>query len=264
MFKENKAYSPMRNNVIEQSARIYEIISDARKFKTYYNDLINNVIDSLNSQCRTYVRNSKMSINVDVYDMVMERVNWNELQTRLVNNLKAKKCLQDVLKEDFKGLSNGSTGDGERSEKSLELKWHSLGDLSGYNIEEYDYEPIINMYSNYGEDMLKDYVRYMKEATNSLKDLENDVAEYEKDLCAYRDLAVKIVLNKNLPVLYAIHYGYVKKLMDAGKNKSVSEGKREIVKLDGVELELKRSQKEFISSSLKKLICREKVKREGR
>ena len=262
MFKEDKRYSPMRNNVIEQASRIYEIISDAGKFKTYYNDLINNVVDSLNSQCRSYVRNSKKSINIDVYDCVMERINWSELQSRLATNLKANKSLQEVLNEDFSGLSNSTSIEREEGKSGpLDLKWHKLGDLSDYSIELYDYDPIINMYSNYGEETLKDYVRYMKEATTNLKDLEANVAEYEKDLCAYRDSAVKIVLSKNLPVLYAIHYGYVKKLMSENKGKGKNNGK-EVIKFDGVELELKRSQKEFIVDGLKKLICRDVGKRE--
>ena len=224
-FKEDSSYSPMKNNIIEQSARIYEIITNASKFKKYYNDLVNNIIDSVNNQCRSYERNSKKSIKADIYDIVVDTIDWTNLQNMLATGLKTGK----------KPIDNKS-------------KWVDIGDVNSYHIEKYDTDPIINMYSNYGEETVKEYSRYMDEAVDNLNELKNYIDDFEQSLCNYRTNAVKIILEKNVPLLYNIHFKYVNDLMHKKKN---IENK---VMINGVEIELKKSQKEFICSSLKKLI----------
>lgn len=227
-FNEQQSFSPMKNNIIDQSARIYEIVNDAAKFKKYYNELVNNIIDSMNNQCASYERNSKKSIKIDIYDSVMESIDWNELQKQLVDDLK----------------ENKHTGD-------MNLTWYDIGDVNSFTIEKYDIDPIINMYSNYGEESVKEYAKYMKEAINNLSEIRTYIDEFEQGLCNYRANAVKIILKKNVPVLYEIHYRYVKNMLHGKPNEASS------VILNGISLELKRSQKEFLTSSLKKIICGE-------
>lgn len=268
----NEGQSPMKANILEQTGRIAEILTDARKFKKYYDELVNNIIDSMNNQCQSYERNSKKSIKMDIYDCVVESINWDALQKRLVQDLKSDEVVND---RNF-------------------AKWQDLGNLDDYEIEKYDIDPIISMYSNYCEESVKNYSRYMKEAMSNLNELSASVDEFEKALCDYRESAVKLILDKNIWVLYGIHLNYVKKLMNekvGGKRKKngekngekanvkngAKEGGRsnmqypnevrndmksgvkggdlnEKVVVNGVELELKRSQKEFMMTSLKKLI----------
>ena len=223
-FKESESFSPMKNNMIEQSSRVYEILTDAGKFKSHYNDLVNNIIDSMNSQCRSYERNSKKSIMVDVYDNVIENIDWSALQNSLATDLKGGKQPKDI---------------GE---------WVDIGNVDDYHIEQYDIDPIVNMYSNYGEDSVKEYAKYMDEAIDNLNEMRTYIDDFEQDLCNFRSKAVKIILEKNIPLLYNIHFRYVNDLMRKKKNIT------DKVSIRGVEINLKKSQKEFICSSLKKLI----------
>ena len=171
-FKEHQSFSPMKNNIIDQSSRIYEIISNATKFKKYYNELVNNIIDSMNNQCSSYVRNSKKSINIDIYDNVMNCIDWNALQNKLVKDLKSNKDIEN-----------------------LNTEWTDIGDVTEFDIEHYDIDPIINMYSNYGVDSVKEYAKYMKEAINNLREVKNNVDEFEQGLCEYRKNASLTPLN---------------------------------------------------------------------
>ena len=235
-FEEQQSFSPMKNNIIDQSSRIYEIVSDAAKFKKYYNELVNNIIDSMNNQCASYERNSKKSIKIDIYDSVMESIDWNELQKQLINDLKRNKRIRD-----------------------MDLMWHDIGDVNSFTIEKYDIDPIINMYSNYGEESVKEYVKYMKEAINNLSEIRTYIDEFEQGLCNYRANAVRIILEKNVSVLYEIHYRYVKNIMNKKNTSHDEPNERSSVMLNGISIELKRSQKEFLTSSLKKLIYGEKI-----
>lgn len=234
-FVEDQSFSPMKNSIIDQSSRIYEIVSDASKFKKYYNELVNNIIDSMNNQCASYERNSKKSIKIDIYDNVMESINWDGLQKQLVDDLKRNKSVRDT-----------------------NLTWYDIGNTNSFVIEKYDIDPIINMYSNYGEESVKEYAKYMKEAINNLNEIRTYIDEFEQGLCNYRSNAVQIILEKNIPILYEIHYKYVKDIMKGKKKKNSTTGDESAnVVLNGINIELKRSQKEFFTTSLKKLICNE-------
>ena len=175
-FVEDQSFSPMKNSIIDQSSRIYEIVSNASKFKKYYNELVNNIIDSMNNQCASYERNSKKSIKIDIYDNVMESINWDGLQKQLVDDLKRNRSVRDT-----------------------NLTWHDIGDLNSFVIEKYDIDPIINMYSNYGEESVKEYAKYMKEAINNLNEIRTYIDEFEQGLCDYRSNAVRIILEKTPP-----------------------------------------------------------------
>lgn len=234
-FVEDQSFSPMKNSIIDQSSRIYEIVSDASKFKKYYNELVNNIIDSMNNQCASYERNSKKSIKIDIYDNVIESINWDGLQKQLVDDLKRNRSVRDI-----------------------DLTWHDIGNTNSFSIEKYDIDPIINMYSNYGEESVKEYAKYMKEAINNLNEIRTYIDEFEQGLCNYRSNAVRIILEKNIPILYEIHYKYVKDIMKGKKKKNVTSGDESAnIMLNGINIELKRSQKEFFTTSLKKLICSE-------
>ena len=225
-FAEKETNSPMKNNVIAQSARIYEIIDNAQKFKTYYNELVNNIIESLNNQCSAYVQNSRKSINIDIFEEVIKNIDWDGLRNRLTEDLKSKKP------------KSSNVGN-----------WNTYGILKKYKIQKYDIDPIICMHENCNEEDIKSYISYMNEAKENLADLQQSVSTFERNLCAYRAKAINIILSKNINTLYNIHYNYVKDLTDG-----VSNVKSTVV-LNNVELPLQRSQKTFITESLRSLIC---------
>lgn len=224
-FAEKETYSPMKNNVITQSARIYEIIDNAQKFKTYYNELVNNIIESLNNQCYSYVQNSRKSINIDIYEEVIKNIDWEGLRNRLTEDLKSKKP------------KTSNVGN-----------WSTYGILKKYKIQKYDIDPIVCMHENCNEESIKAYVSYMNEAKENLSDLHHSVDTFERNLCAYRAKAINTILSKNINTLYNIHYNYVKDLSDGVETKTT-------VVLNNVELPLQRSQRSFITESLRSLIC---------
>lgn len=224
-FAEKETYSPMKNNVITQSARIYEIIDNAQKFKTYYNELVNNIIESLNNQCTSYVQNSRKSINIDIYEEVIKNIDWEGLRNRLAEDLKSKKP------------KTSNVGN-----------WSTYGILKKYKIQKYDIDPIVCMHENCNEESIKAYVSYMNEAKENLSDLHQSVDTFERNLCAYRAKAINTILSKNINTLYNIHYNYVKDLSDGVDAKTT-------VVLNNVELPLQRSQRSFITESLRSLIC---------
>lgn len=226
LFIEKESNSPMKNNVISQSARIYEIIDNAQKFKTYYNELVNNIIESINNQCSAYVHNSRKSINIDIYDEVIKNIDWDGLRNRLAEDLKSDRP------------KIGNVG-----------SWNTYGLLKRYKIQKYDIDPIICMHENCNEEDVKAYISYMNEAKENLNELQRSVDTFEKKLCAYRSKAINTILSKNINTLYNIHFNYVKDLINNVKNVKQS------VVLNNIELPLQQSQKAFIMESLRTLIC---------
>lgn len=224
--------SPMQQTIIEQCDRIEEILREPTKFKAFYNELLNGIIESLNNQIKAYVKNSKQAIKVDIYDMTVEKIDWKTLRTNLESAVKA------LNKNKQSAIESYST---------FTAKYVRLGSVKQYNIPSYDVDPVVNMYSNFAEDTVKVYSKCMKVAINNLNDLKNDVSEFESELCGYRDSSISVML-QNVEVLYNIHLAYIKGIV-LNKNPSTE------VTIANIKLELIRSQEQFIKTSLRKLLC---------
>ena len=222
-FEENENYSQMKNNIIGQSSRIAEILTHGGKFKTYYEELMNNVVESMNAQIRSYVENSKKAILYDIYDGVVGNIDFSELK--------------DKFKADMKKKGNVSVPKYEKVNM----------DLDGYDIGEYETDVLVNMYSNMDEKTVKKFAKYQDEALSNLSNVIDDVTDFESNLCSFRNKAIEKMKN-NVDLLYAIHVNYAKAVMN--KNKNIPE----CVSIGGKQVKLSKSQKEFITNGLKVLI----------
>lgn len=220
---ENEQNSPMKNNLMQQTSRIMEIIGNAQLFKAHYDELTENIISSLNQQLKSYNKNAKQSIKVDIYDMVVESINWNELQKQLTQKLQSK------------------------SPNVKPAAWINLPKLIVSKLSVYDDDAITNMYINCDESTVKEFSKYRKLAISELNNLSSSLDEFESSLINYRSLCVQHILSNNIQPLFDIHYNYVNDLFHK-KNPS------NVVQINGKQLTIQKSQKEFIKSALKALI----------
>lgn len=226
------AISPMKQNIIDQCERIEDVLKEPTKFKAFYNELLNGIIESMNNQVKAYVKNSKQSINVDIYDAVLEKIDWKDLRAKLEIAVKNIGKNKQVAAESYNTFTS---------------KYVQLGSIKGYTIQLYDIDPVMNMYSNFSEDSVKMYSKYMKIALNNLNDLKDEISEFEDKLCRYRDVGVGIML-QNIDVLYNVHLAYIKEIV---LNRTPA---TEVV-INGKRLQLVRSQEQFIKTSLRTLVC---------
>lgn len=214
--------SPMKEYILQQQARINEIIGNATLFHDHYSELTQNIISSMNKQIKSYVKNSKKSIMKDIYSLVIDSIDWSSLQTKLTDMLKSNK-------------SNLSTGN-----------WNHIVKPEG-SISQYDDDILTNMLLNCDVENVKNFQKCRKIAINQLNELVSDVDEFETQLCQYRTEVVKSCLDNNINVLFNYHFNYVNDLFHKRNPQST-------VIIDGKEIKLVKSQKAFITSALKTLI----------
>lgn len=217
--------SPMKASILTQTSRIEEIISNASLFRENYSELTTNIIASINQQIRSYVKNSKRSILIDIYELVIDSIDWNDLQAKLANRLKSKQPSADPPA--WKPLPKPST-----------------------SIELFDDDAVTNMLLNCDTEHVKDFSKYRKLCRSQIADLLSDIDAFEAELCEYRTSAVKLMV-ENVSILFDYHYNYVSDMFY--KHKASPS-----VIINNQEIQLKKSQKEFITSALKQLICRQK------
>lgn len=222
-FEENENYSQMKNNIITQSSRVAEILSHAGKFRAYYNELTNNVVESMNSMVKNYVKNSKKAILIDIYDGIASSIDFKNLRTKFNSAMASKENLTIP-------------------------KYNNVNfDLDGYDIDPYDTDVLVNMFSNLDVKTVKKFAAFQDEAIANLSTLVDDLTEFESGLCSFRTNAIQKMKN-NVDVLYAIHVNYAKAIMN--KNKNIPE----FVTVNGKNIKLVKSQRDFILNGLKTLI----------
>lgn len=222
-IKEDSNYSQMKNNIITQSTRICEIISDASKFGSFYNELTNNIVSSMNEMIRTYVKTGRTAILVDIYDELVSQTDWNG------------------LKERFKiAMTNPNP---------FPLpKYTSIStDLKKFKIDTYDSDVLVDMYTNMDEDTVKQFAKSQEEATNNLYELVDDVTAFENALCAYRTKTVA-TMKANIDVLFALHVNYAK-AVTANSPKIP-----DTTTINGKVIKFQKGQKPFICDALKTIL----------
>lgn len=212
--------SPMKASIQEQKERILEIINNAGLFKTNYQQLISNIIPSVNQQIKSYVKNGKKSILIDIADVLIDSIDWQFQQDRLIQRLKANQYL------------NIST-------------WQPIQKPIA-SINQFDDDVFTNMIINCNVENVKEFQKYRKLAKSQLDDLINDIETFEHDLCEYRSETVKI-MSSNLEILFNYHFNYVLDMYNKHKT-------TDIIIIDNKEIRMKKSQKEFITSAIKKLL----------
>ena len=213
--------SPMKQHVLEQKARIDELLSNAQLFKDNYQDLTQNIITSLNRQLKQYSKDGKKSINIDIFNLTVEAINWEDLQSKIAEMLKSKK--PNVNPGEWKKLSKPTVG-----------------------LEMYDDDAVTNMILNCDVEHVKEFQKYRKLAKNELNELLDSVEAFEQGLCDYRAAMVQRCL-ENVNFLFNCHFNYVNDVLHKKETKGS-------IIIDGKEVELKKSQKEFITNALKTVL----------
>lgn len=213
----------MKNNIITQSTRICEIVSDASKFGSFYDELTNNIVSSMNEMIRTYVKTGRTAILVDVYDELVSQTDWNSLKDRF------KVAMTDPKPLPIPKYTSIST------------------DLKKYKIDAYDTDVLVDMYTNMDEDTVKLFAKSQEEATNNLYELVDDVTAFENSLCAYRTKTVA-TMKSNIEVLFALHVNYAK---------AITSGSAKIpdtTTINGKVIKFQKGQKPFICDALKTIL----------
>lgn len=223
---ENENYSQMKNNIIDQSSRIAEILNHAGKFRDHYDELNNNIIDSMNSMIKNYVKESKKAILYDIFDGTIDSIKFDQLKSKFAVDVKADKNMP--------------------VNKFVELNLND--ELDNYDIEEYDTDILVNMSANLNEKSLKKYVKFRDQAIDNLSDTIDSLTEFENNLCALRSKVINEQMNDYVNMLYAIHVNYARAIM---KKKAVPD----MIKLGkDKQLKLVNSQRSFITSGLKVIL----------
>lgn len=224
--KEDEHNSSIKNDIITQSTRIHEIVSDASKFNTYYNELVDNIVHSMNSMIDSYNKTGKKAIFVDIYEAVVAQTDWNELKERFKN---------DVV-----------------SQKPLSIpQYTSIStNLKKYKIDKYDTDVLVDMYSTMDEDTVRKFAKSQEDAVNNLYELVDNVTAFENDLCAYRTKTIE-TMKRNVETLYALHVNYAKALM------SNSSKVPETVNINGKAIAFQKGQKPFICNALKEILLQQ-------
>lgn len=221
--KEDGNYSQMKNNIITQSTRICEILSDATKFGSYYNELTNNIVASMNDMIAMYVKAGRKAVLVDIYEALVEQTDWNNLKDRFKNDVGGNTPLQ-IPK--YTAIST---------------------DLKRYKIDKYDSDVLVDMYSYMDEDTVKQFAKSQDEATQNLYTLVDDVTTFENNLCAYRTKTIE-TMKANMEVLYKLHVNYAKAIV-AGNAKIP-----DTVTINGKAIKFQKAQKAFILDALKTIL----------
>lgn len=222
-IKEDSNYSQMKNNIITQSTRICEIVSDASKFGSFYNELTNNIVSSMNEMIRTYVKTGRTAILVDIYDELVSQTDWNGLKERF------KAAMTDPKPYPLPKYTSIST------------------DLKKFKIDVYDADVLVDMYTNMDEDTVKQFAKSQEEATNNLYELVEDVTAFENALCAYRTKTVA-TMKANIDVLFALHVNYAK-AVTANSPKIP-----DTTTVNGKVIKFQKAQKAFICDALKTIL----------
>ena len=180
---KNNDISPMKQSILEQKARILEIINNANLFKTNYQLLSSNIIPSVNQQLKSYVKNGRKSILIDIAELVLDSIDWQAEQDKLVQRLKANKYI------------------------TITSSWQHI-DKPTAGINLFDDDVITNMYLNCSTDNVKEFQKYRKLSKSQLDELINDIDSFERELCEYRSETVKQIMD-NIDILFDYHFNYV-------------------------------------------------------
>jgi hypothetical protein len=219
-YVEDIDYSPMKNNVIDQCLRIKEFILNPTILVKNYNSLRNGIISSLNTMLESYDITSKQAIKNEIEKNVINNIDFNLLKERLVKDLKNNEPLK------IKSLSKRQK-------------------LSKFKLPFYDTSYIESLFIDADSDEIKSQRKFRQTQKLAIQELNNvieSLSDYENNMCEYRDSTIRQI-NDDIDVLYSLHANYAKQL----KNKMNPD---DTISVGNVVFKLKKSQSEFIKSSL--------------
>lgn len=213
--------SPMKEAVESQKSQILEIINNANMFKENYSYLMKNIIEPMNVKLNQYCKDAKKSIIIDAVEMALDGIDWNEQQHNLTSLLKSK------------------------SPNIAPHPWRKIPKITG-KIEGIDEDVFVNMLMNCSVENVKEFQKYRKLARAQMNELPDNITMFENELCTIREQLVNII-RENVQTLFDYHFNYVN---DMFHKRSTG---RSIV-INGKDIELKKSQKDFIVSAMKKIM----------
>ena len=213
--------SPMREAVENQKSQILEVINSANTFKENYSNLMENVIEPLNEKINKYCKDAKKSIIIDAVEIVLDGIDWKEQQDKLASMLKSK------------------------TPNIVPHPWKKAPKITG-KIEGIDEDIFVNMSMNCCVENVKEFQKYRKLARAQINELPDSITMFENELCAIREQLVNAI-RENIQTLFDYHFNYVNDMFHKQPT-----GKSVII--NGKDIELKKSQKDFIVSAMKKIM----------
>lgn len=233
LFEEDESYSQEKNNLIRDLNRVHLAISNAGIFSQSYDTIVNGgIISGIQERCEDYVKRGKYSVLCDVVDGVIQSLNFNELADTAKKNIHNK-----VL-------------------PSNTLKYRSLPSLDEYDIEEYDTDSIVNMWSNIptSKTMTKkaikdahEYSKYKKISEQYIHAFMDQFDNFESDLNKYRIDAIEI-MKSNVPYIANEYYRQI--FNATQKHQKLSD----IISINGINVKFYKTQTEFLKNAIKNLI----------
>ena len=230
MFPQSDQYSPEKNNVMNDLARIYDTVSSAGKFKSNYDEL-KHVIEALNSRCKQYNSLSKSSIKSDVVDALVESINFEELSKDLAKRLH----------------NNTKPEDG--------LQWMTLQSISAIELTPYQTDEIESMHmcfpqviNSSARPQMRKFMTHQANAISYAKEFLNAFTSFEDTMQKYRDECISR-MQDNLRLIVNEHY---KVAYNKRNNKDYPIP--DTIIINNVELPFKTKQADFIKSTIKLMV----------
>lgn len=211
--------STFGENIKSNISAIQETISDAGLFNANYENTLN-IFDSINEQVENYNRLAKSSVSRDVYNLIINSLEFNELHETLANKIKSQ-----TIPEYGNLISMPKT----------KVKLNSL-DADPVN------EMLINLVDN-DKKAIKRYINIRNDLKSNLTDYLGSIDDFERKMVAYRKRLYDVA-EKNIKTLVDIHSAYAWAI----KNKYPLD------EFESLNLHLCKSQKEFLEKNLKDLL----------
>ena len=221
VYPTNENPSPMIIDITRRIQDVERIIGNANTFKENYDELNKTILAGINREMKSYSRNAKSAVLVDAIEIVLEGIDWDEMQNKLASMLKSK--APNVSPHPWQRIP--------KPEASLEAM---------------DYDPFINMFMYCSVENVKEFQKYRKCARETLSSTLSDIEAFEQELCQYRASVVELI-RSNVQTLFDYHFNYVNDIYHKRQTAST-------VVINGKTIPLRKSQKDFITNGLRELI----------
>jgi hypothetical protein len=213
-MRENSDYSPMKNHIIDQCARILELVRSKELFCAHTEDF-SNIVAAMNEQICNYNRAARRAVLRDVYEDIIEHhVNWEQLKEHLADAMRSPE------------LYNGRELPRIPTTKN--------------KLKEYDDEEILMMLQ------AKNPCNHRQSVIRSLEMLVLAIDVYESNMCAYRR-QVHQVVREMIDILYQRHANYVKAMVHPAVLRA---GDLDTLTYDGKTMKIAKSQQQFLREAL--------------
>ena len=254
----------MSASLIETVEGIRTKMCTADTFFDAYEETINIIIPELNIQVEEYVRNRIAEAKQKVITDTLSSINWEDMQVGLLTSVKNNRPVN------------------ERA-----MIWVDLHEISDNDLDAFDDSDIICMYDTYDENSVKIHIRHRKALQKYINDYIRDIKTFDATIDNWISRSTKIMIEENVKCLTEYHYNSVAEMMQLKQKMKQLEKQKEKQKkkskkkpaetgvvqapvqapqqqqqppepktiiLNGVEITMIQSQREFIKNSVKKIV----------